>query len=178
MGINSKELSKSGETNDNSIPEDKELKKATEAVQTLGVDGFISTNEDLIYRKLEYCDMRVFRAQQTPVTMPTGDRYCMERSECDMMFIADSLPIVTGIVHVGSTLDQLNAAKQWVKRMVPDADPISVLSALTLLYVSEHGYKKYQKDNTLIDGATDLGEKASRKEVWKRIYKRVKERFL
>lgn len=171
MEANSEVRSDLGENNGDFFLEKQELEKATEAVKTLGVDTFITENKDLIYRKLEDCDMRVFRAQH-------GDRHWMERPECNIMFIADSLPIVTGIVHVGSTLQNLNDAKQWVKSKVPDADPISVLSALTLLYVAEHGYQNYQEDNTLIEGAEDLGENASRKEVWKRIYTRVQERFL
>lgn len=174
MQINSGAPSKSEGANAEFIPsENTELEKAKQAVQTLGVDDFISDNEDLIYRKLEDCDIRAFKAQ----TIPSGDR-CMEGYECDMMFIADSLPIVTGIVHVGSTLNELNAAKGWVRNSVPDADPISVLSALTLVYIAEHGYQKYQQDNTLIKNAEDLGKDASRKEVWKRIYTRVKQRFL
>ncbi|MBU7585014.1 MAG: hypothetical protein KAF91_19255 [Nostoc sp. TH1S01] len=155
----------------------KESKKATEAVKILGIVDFISSNEHLIDRKLEDCDVRVFQAQKRTVKMQSGDRYCMEGSECDMMFIADSLPIVTGIVHVGSTVKELNDAKKWVKSIVPDADPISVLSALTLLYVAEHGYEKYQPDNTFIEGAEDLGEDAKRNKVWERIYERVKRRF-
>lgn len=177
MEINSGALSEAKKANGNSIPESTELKKAKEAVHTLGVDHFISANEDLIYRKLEDCDIRVFKAQQRTATMPGGDP-CMEGYECDMMFIADSLPIVTGIVHVGSTLKELTNAKKWVKDTVPDADPIAVLSALTLLYIAENGHQQYQEDDVLIDGADDLGQDASRKKVWERIYGRVKKRFL
>lgn len=153
---------------------EQELKKAKEAVQELGVVNFINTNQDLIYRKLEDCDIRVFKAQKQQ-NIKSGES-CIAGYECDIMFIADSLPLVTGIVNLGS--ETLNNAKQWVRELVPDADPISVLSALTLLYIAEKGYRKYQQDNTLIKGAEYLGEHASRKEVWKRIYTRVKKRFL
>ncbi len=173
METNSEPLSNAEKANHNSIQEDRELKKAKEAVEQLGVVKFINTNKALIYRKLEDCEICVLKAQKN---MLSGDS-CTEGSECDTMFIADSLPIVTGIVNVGS--ETLNGAKEWVRDLVPDADPIALLSALTLLYLVENGRKEYEGDNSkMIKNAKDLGENVvTRKEVWRRIYDRVKHRL-
>ena len=120
------------------------------AVGLLGVKDFIKKNPT-IFEKLEQFN------EQSEVA----------RVDANMMFIALSLPVVNGIIHIASDPTSLGKAMRWVgenwEKLAEDRDPdaISILSALTLLYVASEGRRTYASDER------------SRK-VWDKILERVK----
>lgn len=122
------------------------LEIAAEAVRRLDVGGFIKEQMNPIHRKLEESDAY---AESSPVNG-------------DMMFLALSLPITNGVIHIASTREALSEANKWVleKWEGPHPDPISILSALTLIDIVEEGWKTYKND-------------PDKREQWKRILRRV-----
>jgi hypothetical protein len=83
----------------------------------------------------------------------------------DMMFIALSLPIMNGIIHVGSNRSDLRKAIEWIlskwKTENKEPDKISILSVLTLMYVVAKGWEAHKND---------LGKR----DIWLRIVSRVR----
>lgn len=125
--------------------------KAKEVVEDiLGAQDFIESHQDEIFERLEEFDSRT------------------KNSEGDIMFIAETLPLTSGIVHLGSTADNFKKAKAWVRTNLPDSDTVSILSALTFLYLVDRGWQKFSKSNEL----TKSG--AKRSEAWERICRRTK----
>jgi len=61
--------------------------------------------------------------------------------ESNVVFVAECLPFVAGIVHVGSQLNDFREARDWALKKLPYADAVSVLSALTFLYIVEKGLR-------------------------------------
>jgi hypothetical protein len=114
----------------------------------LKVEGFFSEHKQHIYDRLEECDKIANKAQSNP----------------DMLFIAESLPIINGIIHVGSARAELNSATEWVRKHwdVGEAHPRIVLSALLFHYVMDSGVRDHEN--------CDLSKK---REAWERIKKRV-----
>jgi len=124
-----------------------------EAVEKLGVGGFIETHQKEIFDKLV-----------------KSDSYHTKDHQGDLMFIAENLPLMSAIVNVGSTMEKFKNAKDWVNKPKLEggleligADPISILSALTFRYVARKGYELSKTS----------GEK-EKIEVWERICKRTK----
>jgi hypothetical protein len=125
--------------------------KAKEVVEDiLGAKNFIESHQDEIFERLEEFDSRT------------------TNSEGDIMFIAETLPLTSGIVHLGSTADNFKNAKAWVRTNLPDSDTVSILSALTFLYLVDKGWQNFSKSDEL----TKSG--AKRSEVWERICRRTK----
>ena len=112
----------------------KVLKNAADAVAKLDVEQFIEKHLRSLFQKLEECDNY---AESAPVNG-------------DMMFMALSLPIINGVIHIASNRTTLKNAMDWVlaKWKVPhkDPDPLSILSALTLIYVVGRGWSEYKDD--------------------------------
>ena len=127
------------------------LDLAREAVEErLKINDFIKNNNVQLYGKLEKCDLGV-----------------KNQPESDLLFIAECLPLINGIVQIGSTLADFNGAIQWIREKLPDAVPVSILSALTFIYIVETAIKD------------DLVSKdAAKKEIWKRIHERVKKLYV
>ncbi|GET36550.1 hypothetical protein [Microseira wollei] len=143
------------------------LEKAIEAVEEkLDVEDYIFEHIDLIYHKLEQCDLRAKKAEND------GN----QRYQCDMMFIAESLPVISAIIQVGSKLENYNSAKKWVRDELPDADAVSVLSALTFLYIVGMGQGEHENSTYVIE-YPGLG-KVNKRDIWNRISERVNRRFL
>jgi hypothetical protein len=131
------------------MPEQPIFEKAREAVEeNLKAQDFINQHRVEIYARLEECDERVTKAQSEGKV----------NGEADIVFIAECLPMVAAILHVGSTLQNYREAIKKVSDALPDADPVAVLSALTFLYIVERGQNEAPADKT---------------EAWKRIAKRV-----
>jgi len=108
-----------------------EIEKAKEVVEhQLQVASFIENHKQAIFDKLEENYMRVQKQEQAP-----------------LMFIAASLPLISGIVHVGSTLEHFKSATAWVRDSLPEADPVSVLSTLTLIDVVERGWRDFEQSS-------------------------------
>lgn len=121
---------------------------AAKAVSLLDVTEFIRRNIDGLYDKLEESD-------RLAAGSPMND---------DVMFVALSLPAVQGIIQFASSRKDLDVAMKWVKDhwkdKSHDPDPMSILSALTLIYIVEEGVKRYEQD-------------AERKKTWSRIRGRL-----
>jgi hypothetical protein len=114
----------------------------------LDVREFFLTHKERIYDRLEECD----RIAKNAVT------------NADMLFFAESLPIINGIIHVGSTREELNKATDWVRENWEgqEAQPRIVLSALLFRYVTKEGAKEFA-DSTI----------QRKKTAWHRINDRV-----
>jgi hypothetical protein len=114
----------------------------------LKVDGFFEDHKEQIYNRLEECDRIASKSKINPNTL----------------FIAESLPIINGIIHVGSARVELNTATDWVRKYweASEAHPRIVLSALLFHYVTERGVTAYKNhpDQT-------------KRETWERIRERV-----
>jgi hypothetical protein len=131
------------------MPEGMIYKKAKEAVEErLKAQEFIEQHRPEIYARLEECDRRVVTAKD------------LAGGEADVIFIAECLPMVAAILHVGSTLRNYREGVKWISDSLPDADPVTVLSALTFLYIVEHGQVDARPDE-------------AKMEVWRRISNRV-----
>jgi hypothetical protein len=109
--------------------------------EELQVQEFFQAHREQIFRKLEECDQI---AENAPING-------------DMIFIAESLPLINSIIHVGSDRATLARASNWVRETWGDeADPLIVLSALLFIYVANKGAEEKGNDET-----------------WKRIHERV-----
>ena len=119
----------------------------------LNLGDFFRRHRDHILDKLEECDSVAQQAEKNQ----------------DMIFFAESLPIINGLIHVGTTREELNKAIEWVKQNWGDkVDPLIVLSALTFIYVAETGAALAENP------PTEAGAKVRDRVVWNRINARVK----
>jgi len=128
---------------------EKMLDSAKEAVGLLGLTKFIDDNKEAIYDQLEDCNERV---RKVPIGL-----------DPDAAFIAQSLGMIGGVIHVGSTRKNFDAAAGSVLPPGTHAEPMSVLSTLVLLYVVHKGWRD-----------PDVSKDAARKARWDTIYKRTK----
>ncbi len=74
--------------------------------------------------------------------------YTTKEKNHEFAFIAASLPLISGIIHVGSTIQDYEEATEWIQQPenMPNADPSSALSALTFIYLVGQGIQ-YTKDH-------------------------------
>lgn len=114
-----------------------------EVIKLLEVEEFLSRNMKAILDKIEDCDQIASSADFNG----------------DMMFIALSLPIANGVIHIASNRRALSHATGWlIKNWEPDdeenpdkdrpdkedPDKISILSALMLIYIVMQGWEEYK----------------------------------
>ena len=121
------------------------LEAADRAVDRLKIRAFVSQRKKTLFKKLLEADASALEA---PV-------------DADMMFIVLSLPVASSVIHLGSDRDALAGARQWVTDIWQKADPVPILSTLTLVHIVRLGYeanKKLSKPD----------------EAWERIAHRVK----
>lgn len=125
---------------------EKVLGLADHAVELLDVKQFIRTHLDSIYLRLEESDAY---AQSAPL-------------HNDTVFMALSLPIASGVIHIASDRAELDEARRWVfeKWPGPHPDPITILATLTLIYIAESGWRKYENN-------------PEKRDQWQRIVGRV-----
>lgn len=112
----------------------------------LKIDTFILENKRRIYERLEeyYRDV-------------SGQQ------DGELLFIAESLPFINGIVQVGSNLENYNNALKWVREQFRENVPaVSILSALTLIYIIEEG-----ANDPIVSGT------AEKKIFWEQIKKSI-----
>jgi hypothetical protein len=125
------------------------LQTATTAVEMLDVRPFVRKYIEPILSKLEECEQD---AASSPVNS-------------DMMFLALTLPVINGVIHIASNPKALRESMAWVteKWQEPhgDPDPISLLSALTLIYIVVEGWNRYKDD-------------ATKSQVWRSMLNHVK----
>jgi hypothetical protein len=91
-----------------------------------------------------------------------------------LTFIAECLPIVSFVVHVGSSRGDFKAATEWVHETLPDADPGSVLSALTFIYLVAQGRKRYS-GNDETASVSEKEKRAKKRDNWEAIHARVQD---
>ena len=116
--------------------------QATVAViDKLEIDGFIEDHWDEIEKRVLDVERRVEEAKKEGKLEQGGN----------VIFVAECLPFVAGIVHVGSNLDKFRVARKWVDAELPNADAVSVLSALTFLYLVMEGKKKAEGDQEKVE---------------------------
>jgi hypothetical protein len=127
---------------------------AEQVVVRLGIEKFIDQQWPKIDEKLRECE------GLAKLTQTFGG---------DMIFISMAIPLVNGIIHVGSDRDRLSKTSEWIARewrkptLTYDPERIPVISALTLIYLITKGWK----------ATRTLKGKDERKELWKRMQKRV-----
>jgi len=96
------------------------LKRAREAVESwLDLAGFIDLHKSGIYKKLEECDKLATQTQTRE----------------GQTFLSESLPLISSIIHVGSSRGNFTRAANLIKENWPDADPAVLLSAFTFMYI-------------------------------------------
>jgi hypothetical protein len=124
---------------------------AVDSIGKLAAFDFIEDQRDLIFQRLEECDA------------------IAKESGATTLFVAQSLPIINGIIYVGSrSQDNLNQALKWVHSRFAKADPQIVLSTLVFRYIADIGLAAY-KGTTSTN--KDTGE--PREAIWTRISERV-----
>jgi hypothetical protein len=134
----------------------KMLQSANEAVKRLGLKDFIQDNKAAIYGQLEDCDTRVSER-------PSG-------LDPNAAFVAQSLPLIGGVIHVGSSRTNFDDAATWVQQQSPHAEPNSLLSTLVLLYIVDQGWQDAHAPNQDAHAPNDEKKKAQ----WESIYQRAK----
>jgi hypothetical protein len=60
--------------------------------------------------------------------------------------VAWVLPLAARVALAGSSEADFRRAVAWVRAALPAADPVSVLSALTLIYLAHHGQEEASAD--------------------------------
>lgn len=116
---------------------------AAETVEDyLRVDKFIENHKEKIFAKLEENFGRV-----------------KDQPQAHLMFVALCLPLVSGVIHVGSTLQDFNHASDWIKQTLGDVDPVAILSTFTLVYIVKKGLKEFSGSND-----------RNRKQLWEDMY--------
>ena len=148
------------------------LEDAKTAVRLLGIDDFIERNKKDIYDQLERCLLLVAEAEQTgALDLPP-----------DAAFIAEALPLISGIVNVGSNRDTFDKAAAWVQTLIPGANSGRLLSTLTFLYIVDQGRKDSTAQKGELTGEAEAAVPAPEDEKkqqekerrWDRIYKGAK----
>ncbi len=116
----------------------------------LDLEAFFNRHQDHILDKLEECEETAEKA----------------KSNRDMIFFAESLPIIDGLIQVGTTRDEYKKALARIRAdWGEEIEPANVISALTFLYVARRGQEIAE-----YGGA----KKPRDKTLWNRITARVK----
>jgi hypothetical protein len=141
--------------NESPLPDPKVLELANEAVGILQLPTFFKDHPDYlqtIHDRLEeiHDDAEKVNARK-------------EKSvKGEMTFMGRSLPLTNGVIHIGSDRTGLRAAVDWARTTWEDwPDPLSILTALTLVYIVERGWDENK-------------HKADKRGTWARIGARVK----
>ena len=100
------------------------------------VEGYLR-----IDRFIERCKTEIF------TKLEENFRRAQEHDKVALMFVAESLPVAFSIVHVGSHMVDFRHARDCVKEHLPDAEPISILSTLTLAYTVRKGYEEFSESD-------------------------------
>jgi len=93
----------------------------------LKLTEFFTRHQDYILEKLEQCERVVESAQRNQ----------------NMIFFAESLPIIDGMIQVGTKRAAYDGALRRIKRQLPkwgkDVDPANVISILAFVHVANRG---------------------------------------
>jgi hypothetical protein len=141
------------------------INDAREAVAQLGIEKFIDIHKEKMYGKIEnYERMHCanLEGSELETCEITAGKKKGSENKYDMIFIAENLPMIYGVIHVGSKLEDFEKANKWAKKLLPGADALSVLSSLTFIYIVDKGWKEF-KDN----------KDEERRKLWEGIRSRV-----
>ena len=107
--------------------------------------------------------------QQATILRHLKETFLRRRNEeqAALLFIADSLPLASAIIQVGSTTVGFKRACDWVKGRSPDADHGNILTVLTLLYTVQRG----------CEAALQSGDRPSQ-ELWNEMSQKVNDALL
>jgi len=103
--------------------------KSVEAVERiLDIGGYIDLYKDPIFRNTEEHYRRVMGKPDTP-----------------LIFIFETVPLVSSVIQVGCVRENFRKAVCWAKTLLPepDADANSFLNNLTLIYILEKGRDEF-----------------------------------
>lgn len=125
--------------------------RALEAVEHLGIADFIEQQRTAIFKRLEQNFLH------------SADQH----DQTALLFIAESLPIASAIIQVGSTMENFQRTRTWIRETVPDADYVSIMSVLTLIHLVRKGY----------EAALQSGDQQS-KELWTKMLQGVRAALL
>lgn len=126
----------------------KEADAATAAEKLLNLEEYFSRQNRMVYQTLEHYDK---------IATEAG-------ANSDMVFFAEGLPFINGIINIGSTHPDYEDAVGWVKKVWGHmADPLLVLSALVFIYVVNRGAMDPMNKEDIATQAT-----------WERIRDRVR----
>jgi hypothetical protein len=101
------------------------MESPVRAVEELGIAPFIDERMNVVYSRLKEA-LEASAEAQDP-----ADR-----------FTSSTLPIVNGLIHYASSPEQLDRAFAWLERewgIEDEEEAMSMLSALALLYIVDHG---------------------------------------
>lgn len=106
---------------------------ARQAVDTLEIREFINKWAEPIEKKLLDCERQ---ASDAPINN-------------DMLFVAAALPIINGVIQIASDRTTMRKSIDWLQKQPwikdkadADFDPVSVLSALTLIEVVNEAWRQ------------------------------------
>jgi hypothetical protein len=85
-----------------------------------------------------------------------------DEEEAPLLFIGELLPMMSGIVQVGSSVKDFRRAVAWARSTAPNADPGSFLTTLTLLYLLSRGKDKFSDSDDY-----------EKRERWQAMWERV-----
>lgn len=129
---------------------------AEEAVELLKIEDFLNAHIEKIFDRLEQYDHRVLELET------------QGEIEGEVIFVAESLPLISGVINVGSSRESFDEACEWVRNKFPGHEPVPLLSALTFVYIVNEKWSKFEQA-----GSTMPKEEAEKKEIWERIHDRV-----
>jgi len=94
------------------------FEKAEEIAGILAIANFVDSQKNTICEKIKSFYL-LAKAYPQP----------------DVAFVGLALPLISGVIHVGSTVDNFRTAVEQIKRLFPGKDDVSVLSRIVLAYV-------------------------------------------
>jgi hypothetical protein len=126
--------------------------------EELEIKDFINGNAEKICSRIEEYDRNVTKKKGKMVVKKEM------QVTADVTFIADCLPLISGVVSIGCSKESYENACAWIEDKFPNHEPIPLLSALTFIYiVNESDYVKKQLSS----------DDPDKKEIWTRIQGRV-----
>lgn len=131
----------------------------------LHLGDFFAKHKELIFEKLEKADS---------TAEDEGSRKAGVNG--DILFFAESLPVINGLLQIGAKRADQKAAEDWVRKTRGDGvDPLIVLSAMTLIYVAEAGSREAHGKTPAAERDATSGTRDP--QVWDRILRRVKKQI-
>ena len=136
-----------------------------ELFQILRIDEFLENNKSLIYPKLEHYDYLVELTKAKDNLKGPGV----------LIFISASLPLIKGVIHLGTNPENFNRAIEWIKNQLPWVNPEPILVGLIFLRIVEKWGAFYGTErNETTEYKFPSGNITIKKqEIWERIHKRV-----